>query len=764
MKNDFVNLYSSKGKGKGLSMSKSKSKNFFEKLYSGYWMGNSKYTQFNPDDTYSLVKMAAFRRSVADFVYIVTGKHIPVKYNTLSNESFTDGKVVVISANFKNDEVDAIVGVAQHEGTHIVKTDMDYFRNIERYIPKRIFDEAETRDKKRRKRINVKSAEKLLNQTEKKLKEYGDEIKANVARLKEALEAKNLQEIITAGKSLERNLNKNQVKKKVHRLLNWIEDRRIDNWQIRRAPGYKPYYRSFYNKYFRHPIVDMGLMSTAYRDESYEAYSYRITNFLNKNTDLDALKGLREIWDTIDLRHINRLLRTKDSFEIAVDVWDIIMKYMKESTNNKEDTSKGDGDSDDATPENKDNLNDDWEESGDRAVPQEISDEDFDKMLEKIESGELKQNKNGVPIKLSKEQQEKLEKALEKQKNFLDGAFDKGTPLTPEQEDQLNRIEKSGTSIEEASTDSHHSQLSGSPDKVPVIVVRELTEANINDTPMGYGHSSTSESAVERGITMGSRLARKLIIRNESRKTILTRKRTGRIDRRLLSGIGCGTSSIFQQKYVDQFGEALIHISIDASSSMRSSSKWRNALTTGVALAKAAEVVKNLDVIMSFRTTTSSDDGGDIPYILIAYDSRKDSFVKIRSLFPKLSPSNYTPEGLCFEAIMKDIIQSMERKDGLFVNFSDGEPYLPNPAFSSAKEYGGEPAHRQTRFQVNKMLRQGIKVLSFFIDGGSYSDFSGFQSAYGAGAKNIDTQSITAVASEINKMFVDSNKKYRKNI
>ena len=42
----------------------------------------------------------------------------------------------------------------------------------------------------------------------------------------------------------------------------------------------------------------------------------------------------------------------------------------------------------------------------------------------------------------------------------------------------------------------------------------------------------------------------------------------------------------------------------------------------------------------------------------IAYDSRKDSLVKIKELFPYLNCGGLTPEGLCFDAI-KDMIEKI---------------------------------------------------------------------------------------------------------
>ena len=65
------------------------------------------------------IALAAYRRSVANFVNIVTGRNdIPVTFNS-GNDSYTDGKKVVISSNIKDKNFDSIVGLALHEGSHI---------------------------------------------------------------------------------------------------------------------------------------------------------------------------------------------------------------------------------------------------------------------------------------------------------------------------------------------------------------------------------------------------------------------------------------------------------------------------------------------------------------------------------------------------------------------------------------------------------------------------------------------------------------------
>ena len=72
-------------------------------------------------------------------------------------------------------------------------------------------------------------------------------------------------------------------------LLNFIEDRRIDNIIYNEAPGYQGYYRSMYERYFYSKIVDKALKGPEYREENWESYLFRIINIFNKNTDFNAL-------------------------------------------------------------------------------------------------------------------------------------------------------------------------------------------------------------------------------------------------------------------------------------------------------------------------------------------------------------------------------------------------------------------------------------------------------------------------------------------
>ena len=90
----------------------------------------------------------------------------------------------------------------------------------------------------------------------------------------------------------------------VSTLLNFIEDRRIDNLVYKNAPGYQGYYRSMYKRYYYSRIIDKALKGPEYREENWESYLFRIINIFNKNTDLSALACLKEIFDTINFPNI----------------------------------------------------------------------------------------------------------------------------------------------------------------------------------------------------------------------------------------------------------------------------------------------------------------------------------------------------------------------------------------------------------------------------------------------------------------------------
>ena len=182
-----------------------------------------------------------------------------------------------------------------------------------------------------------------------------------------------------------------------------------------------------------------------------------------------------------------------------------------------------------------------------------------------------------------------------------------------------------------------------------------------------------------------------------------------------------------------------------------SGTKWDKSITSAVAIAKAASMVGNLNVTISFRSTESQGKKL-LPAIFIAYDSKIDKIKKIQTLFKYITCPGTTPEGLCFEAIQKEIVQSSNNLDSYFINFSDGEPYFESRDIS----YWGSEATKHTAQQVKAFKDKGIKILSYFITGSSDTETSSqFKTMYGPDATNINVNNLKQLAKTLNNMFIE---------
>ena len=114
-----------------------------------------------------------------------------------------------------------------------------------------------------------------------------------------------------------------------------------------------------------------------------------------------------------------------------------------------------------------------------------------------------------------------------------------------------------------------------------------------------------------------------------------------------------------------------------------------------------------------------------------------------------------TPEGLCYQAVMKDIIESANGKEAFFINICDGEPGYSDSNLS----YGGEYAIQHTALQIKKMHQAGIKTLAYFVCEDINSSYIGrakdnFRKMYGNNSEFIDTNNLTQLSNSLNKLFV----------
>ena len=679
------------------------------KTYSSFWdnqnddidvdefLGNDVDTPKGKD----LVALAGYKRAISNFVNIVTGDNIPVVFNS-KDESYTDGKKVVIGSNIDDKKFDVAVGLALHEGSHIKLSDFDFLRNLEINIP---------------------------------------------------------QEIFVLGENV--GVNRYTVISTIKNLLNYVEDRRIDSFIFRTSPGYKGYYHSMYDKYFYSKNVDKGLLSSEFRTENIDSYMFRIINLHNKNRQLGSLKGLREIASLINLGNIQRggLKDTNDCFEIACDVMRVILKNIDPIVSNNDSDEEGNS-SQDGDSEGQGGSGDGSSDGGST-----ITDEELQDMIDNggvTPSENLGNDDGSDSVELSERQKQMLRKAFEKQEKFLDGDVQK-TLMSKKDSQDIKAIEESGASYENVGDGVQNYYGYSESKGTKCLVVRKLTQGLIDSNQFqcasSYNQRYYSDddyygnrryNFVEEGLRLGSMLGRKLQVRGEESQLKFTRQNSGRIDKRLLSELGFGNSNVFSHTITERFNKAYLHISIDASGSM-SGKKWNRAMTSAVAMIKACDMAGNIDVVVSIRTTHSKGNSQGVPLIVVCYDSRTDKLQKVRKLFGALNVSGTTPEGLCFEAIMNDLIPGNSNQDSYFINYSDGQPYFGNGDIN----YSGASAEAHTRKMCNKMRAMGISVLSYFISDYDYdSDHNSFRNMYGDDAAFINATNMMEVARTMNKKFL----------
>ena len=648
---------------------------------SSFW-----YDDFDTDDiivnqlsdkekkSLDLYKLASSKRAISNFVNIVTNESIPVKFKE-RGDSYTDGKSVVIGSRITEPkDFDVAVGLALHEGSHIKLSDFKLLLDLSSQIPIHITEGA---------------------------------IKKGIYNTQETIK----------------------------NLWNYVEDRRIDNFVFKSAPGYRDYYRKMYDKYFNDKLIDKALLSDEYTDETIQSYMFRIINLHNKNTKLSKLKGLRKIYKLVGLNTISRLTNSQESLEVAIDMFKVILSNINQPTDDdSQQPQNGNGDGSSSDEQGSDDGQGGSSNEG-------MSDDEFNELLESIgespmggdsdesptggngmDVGNLPDNmESGKPsednspstnsVQLSDKQKDLLKKKIEKQKKFMDGDIQK-TSITKTDSKNLNAIEESGSEMKEVGKDVNNGYYGNQT--VQCIVVKKLTKGLFESQmfPMTrteyWGEGAVTMDyleEVQKGIKLGTMLGKKLQVRGEDRTTVFNRQKVGRIDKRMISSLGFGNENVFQFSEVDSYKKANLHISIDASSSMNGE-KWRNTMVNVVAMCKAVDMIPNLQVQVTFRCTQNEK-----PYIVMAYDSKTEKFSKVKQMFGGLRPNGTTPEGLCFEAIMKSFIPINNDMDSYFLNLSDGQPYFGGRSFY----YSGDSAERHTGKMVKMIESMGIKTLSYFV-------------------------------------------------
>lgn len=495
----------------------------------------------------------------------------------------------------------------------------------------------------------------------------------------------------------------------VMNLVNLIEDRRIDNFVYTNAPGYRGYYDSLYERYFYNKKVDKLLQSEKGTDpNNIDDYMFRIINIFNSNADLTALPALKEIYDIIDINNIDRLESVEDSTEVALKIYDLIKHCNIEP---KQDPQDG---------------------------------------------GENSEGKNGGNQETDKD----IKRIVEKQKEFLNGDVKK-SKLSKKMANQVK---------EEVKKEIESQNLIDAGEEIVVTTDWEK-----------YFYSKRREIAYQKGIgpnpqvigfNLGKKLLNQLSFTRDVKSDRLRNLEKGKFDNKSAYKLDFD-KNIFYRVDINNPRKTLLYITLDLSGSMRGT-KLQQTLITMYSLAYVSCFLDNFDVVVTFRGSEEiiSQDyitgkkAKNIKAILAyAFDSRKDSLSKLK-LIKGVAEFGGTPEGICYEPLLKDMVKSMNpHTDVYMLNISDGMP-----SWSGYKGMGGIDF---THYMVNKIKRSGVKVLSYYVEGEEFEGYTPsafwngawhstqdiFKFMYGKNACYIDINNISQVSKTINKLLINKVEK-----
>jgi hypothetical protein len=638
------------------------------------------------------LKLLAYKRSISNFVKILTQKDgFVVKFST-GNDSYTDGKTVVISSKLNENNFDVTVGLALHEASHLLLTD---FKALNRQA----YSDA---------CINLGSIGLEMNNTV------------------------------------------------LHTIHNIVEDRYIDDYVYTTAPGYRGYYQSLYDYYFRSKQLAQLLKMPEKRIETIDNYISQLLNIVGLEFDINCMPGMPDIIKELDLRNISRCTTTLDRLDLAARIYAIMLKYVLAAPSEPAQDSQ----SQDQGASSDNGEMDEMDESDSNV--DKPSDENLDIQESESNSEEDKAEEKQKEPALTEAEKQVAEDVLAAAKDMINGKPSKDNAASNNLNRDIEILDKAEAELIKTDVDIYNDR---SKEKIAIASVNCLLVKNLNvaiaesymlPALLRRRISSDLQASVAQGVTLGTMLAKRMQVRNEEKNTVSNRLKSGKIFNRHIALLGTDVENIFYKVRTDKFKKSSIHISIDASGSM-DGVKFNNSIMVATAIAKACTFLRGVNCIISFRSSQEK-----LPMMAIAYNSKRDHFSKIIELFPMLNANSSTPEGLCYEAYKKFITEEDGKDvDKYVINLSDGEPGFYIQGYMHS--YGGATGMYHTRKVWNEILKSGVTGLSYFITDHEVGGYGYtrtdemFKGMYGKEAKVIDPKNIVQLASTINNMLMSGN-------
>ena len=682
--------------------------------YSSFWLDPDVFSHLqvkrkrNQISTEYYIALISYKRAIANFVKIITGENIPVRFNDGKQSFATSSRIVTISSKISEGNIDVTVGLALHEAMHVKHSDF-------------------------------------------------------------ALLAETLKFYIHPDKFGEQNIRQ---RKELKYTINLLEDFRIDSIAYVNHVGYRGYYQKLYSYYLsklienKNDVIDR--LRNDYTPHAYLAYLQILA--YDSSFPNDLLIGINDILSLININTIHEKSASQ-LIDLSVDVYHLICTLCLENhvtipqpklslnerlANRQPEVQKTEEDKDDLD-QNYDNADDfgpedtsqvaDNEDTSDGASNKydedgcDVEDDEDDApgtgMLEEIEEMEDVNNNN-------------IDSLLEVSKQILESEIFDKVDLNISDSKTVNLFD-SNAFLSSKDLYKNKPYLSIIFENVnPAQYVENLDSQLSSLIPSNVANRIPPEN-ITKAISLGTILSSKLKIRNEVKTTLRSRKTQGKIFSSSLYLLASGDPRIFYKKESEYYNPSFIHLSIDASSSMRGE-PWENSLILAITVAKAASLLKNVHVTISFKHASALSAINSV-----IYNSKIHRFAELITRLKYINPRSNTPEGLCYSSLSKYIKKVSSGYDVYIINISDGEPTCQ---LNNLDEYSGWAAMEHTKKSWNKMLDECQATgLSYFISS-SPGNNSDFKYMYGSCARFINPDNIIDISKTINEMLLQNKSSY----
>lgn len=720
----------------------------------------SRRSDINSVKLVDIIDKIKILKTIQNFVSIVTSNNsIPVEFH--GESSHTNGNVVTISADVS--DFDYLCGVSLHEASHIKhsNTIFNVFKTVFKQINTVVRYDL---DYIRRPHAILRNLISIYNEVY-----QPDNLNSPDSRLIKMFEY-------------------------YKDLVNICEDYRIDNLVVSNYPGYKGYYDSMNSHFlYNNNSLKDRMNSDEMKQETFISYKINILVYVYGGKQFSNLGSLKAGKEIIEILENKKTYKSALSvLKASMQMLEIIFKTAKSNNKNKEkNSSNGDssnefdnkdsGFSNDLNPDNNDNNNSSDNNNDIDDVSQNQQNNYSDNNDTSSDTTD-QTNKNRIGDEfneLSNSSYTDVEDILKRVKNIF-----KKESISINQQYYINLFKNKYISVKAIKyTGFKDGNINSAFETtIDTVFVKELNNSTmkfLNDDFKINSRASSYEthmhSIILDGIHKGKILGKKLLVANDVHISHTIRKKHGKINSNLLAEAGFGNNKIFETIKVTETPSQFIHISIDNSSSMRNCGKFESAIQLAATIVSAAKYIKGIRVQVSMRYTSVlqnfSAGGTDesIPVFIIIYDSKYNNISHLLKWWPHIKPDGYTPEGICYEAILNEMIETSKGYNNKYlINISDGEPYfvIKLDNFDSAKYNHITGALEHTNKVMNKYRKNGFSIISYFVNKlTSSTELENFAKMYGTNDSHyVKPDQLDKIAKTINdkiKKSISTKTTYR---